>query len=185
MAKIERVIGRRVWDSCGRPAVEAEVWAAGDLSARAIAPSSARVPKDAAQELRDGSKAFEGFGVSKAVASFETEIQSALIGLDVRDQEAIDRRLIALDQGTGSPVWSVQTTDPTKAYSITATPRIARDKVVIGNAGSEYGVRGYITAYDAETGKQIWRFYTVPGDPKKGFESIALEAAAKIWEKVS
>ena len=93
----------------------------------------------------------------------------------------LDGRLIALDQGTGSPVWTVQTTDPTKAYSITATPRIAKDKVVIGNAGSEYGVRGYITAYDAETGKQIWRFYTVPGDPKKGFESKALEAAAKTW----
>jgi PQQ-dependent dehydrogenase (methanol/ethanol family) len=94
---------------------------------------------------------------------------------------ALDGRLIALDQGTGSPVWSVQTTDPTKAYSITAAPRIAKDKVVIGNAGSEYGVRGYITAYDAETGKQVWRFYTVPGDPKKGFESKALEAAAKTW----
>ena len=93
----------------------------------------------------------------------------------------LDGRLIALDQRTGAPVWSVQTTDPTKAYSITAAPRIARDKVVIGNAGSEYGVRGYITAYDAESGKQIWRFYTVPGDPKKGFESKALEAAAKTW----
>ena len=97
MAKIERVIGRRVWDSRGRPAVEAEIWASGDISARAIAPSSARVPQDAAQELRDGGKAFEGFGVSKAVGNFATGIEPALIGLDVRDQEAIDRRLIALD----------------------------------------------------------------------------------------
>src|SRR5713226_4710129 len=94
----------------------------------------------------------------------------------------LDGRLIALDQRSGTPVWSVQTTDPTKAYSITAAPRIARDKVVIGNAGSEYGVRGYITAYDAETGKQAWRFYTVPSDPKKGFESKAMEAAAKTWK---
>jgi len=94
----------------------------------------------------------------------------------------LDGRLIALDQRSGTPVWSVQTTDPTKAYSITAAPRIARDKVVIGNAGSEYGVRGYITAYDAETGKQGWRFYTVPSDPKKGFESKAMDAAAKTWK---
>jgi quinohemoprotein ethanol dehydrogenase len=94
----------------------------------------------------------------------------------------LDGRLIALDQRTGKPVWSVQTTDPTKAYSITAAPRIARDKVIIGNAGSEYGVRGYVTAYDAETGDQRWRFYTVPGDPKDGFESPAMEAAARTWK---
>ena len=94
----------------------------------------------------------------------------------------LDGQLIALDQRTGIPVWSVQTTDPTKAYSITAAPLVVRDMVVIGNAGSEYGVRGYITAYDAETGKQNWRFYTVPGDPAKGFESKALEVAAKTWQ---
>jgi quinohemoprotein ethanol dehydrogenase len=94
----------------------------------------------------------------------------------------LDGRLIALDQLTGIPVWSVQTTDPAKAaYSITAAPLVAGDKVVIGNAGSEYGVRGYITAYDAETGKQVWRFYTVPGDPHHGFESKAMEIAAKTW----
>ena len=59
----------------------------------------------------------------------------------------LDGRLVALDQRSGVPLWSVQTTDPAKAYSITAAPRIARDKVVIGNGGAEYGVRGYITAY--------------------------------------
>jgi PQQ-dependent dehydrogenase (methanol/ethanol family) len=94
----------------------------------------------------------------------------------------LDGRLIALDQHTGTVVWSIQTTDPTKAYSITAAPRIARNKVVIGNAGSEYGVRGYITAYDTETGKQAWRLYTVPGDPKNGYESKAMEIAAKTWQ---
>jgi quinohemoprotein ethanol dehydrogenase len=94
----------------------------------------------------------------------------------------LDGRLIALDQHTGALVWSVQTTDPGKAYSITAAPRIARDKVVIGNSGSEYGVRGYITAYDTETGKQAWRLYTVPGDPKRGYESKAMETAAKTWQ---
>ena len=93
----------------------------------------------------------------------------------------LDGRLVALDQRTGVPVWSVQTTDPHQPYAITSAPRIARDKVIIGNAGSEYGVRGYIGAYDAETGKQVWRFYTVPGDPKNGFESKAMEAAARTW----
>jgi quinohemoprotein ethanol dehydrogenase len=93
----------------------------------------------------------------------------------------LDGRLIALDQRTGTPVWSVQTTDPAKPYSITAAPLVAGDKVVIGNAGSEYGVRGYITAYDVETGEQRWRFYTVPADPKKGFESKAMEIAAETW----
>ena len=93
----------------------------------------------------------------------------------------LDGRLIALDQLTGAPVWNIQTTDPDKAYSITAAPLIAHDKVIIGNAGSEYGVRGYITAYDAETGKQVWRFYTVPGNPDNGFESKAMEIAAKTW----
>jgi quinohemoprotein ethanol dehydrogenase len=92
-----------------------------------------------------------------------------------------DGRLIALDQRTGSEVWSVQTTDTTKAYSITGAPTIARDKVIIGNSGGEYGVRGYITAYHADTGKQLWRFFTVPSDPAKGFESKALEVAAKTW----
>jgi len=74
----------------------------------------------------------------------------------------IDGRLIALDAKTGQPVWSVQTTDTSKPYTITGAPRVVKDKVLIGNGGAEYGVRGYITAYDAATGKQAWRFYTVP-----------------------
>jgi quinohemoprotein ethanol dehydrogenase len=94
----------------------------------------------------------------------------------------LDGRLIALDEHTGMPVWSVPTTDPEKPYSITSAPRIAKGLVVIGNAGSEYGVRGYVSAYDAETGKMAWRTYTVPGDPSKGFESKAMEAAAKTWQ---
>jgi quinohemoprotein ethanol dehydrogenase len=93
----------------------------------------------------------------------------------------LDGRLIAIDAKTGAPVWTVATTDSTKAYSITAAPRIAKGLVIIGNAGNEYGVRGYVTAYDAETGKQAWRTYTVPGDPSQPFESKALESAAKTW----
>ncbi len=93
----------------------------------------------------------------------------------------LDGRLIALDERTGAPLWSVDTTEGGKPYSITSAPRIARGMVVIGNGGSEYGVRGYISAYDAQTGKFAWRSYTVPGDPSRGFESKAMEAAAKTW----
>ena len=93
----------------------------------------------------------------------------------------LDARLIALDKHSGKLVWSVQTSDISKPYSITSAPLIARGMVIIGNGGAEYGVRGYITAYDAETGKMLWRTYTVPGDPSKGFESAALEKAAKTW----
>jgi quinohemoprotein ethanol dehydrogenase len=93
----------------------------------------------------------------------------------------IDGRLIALDAGTGKVVWSVDTIDKTKPYTITSAPRVFNDKVVIGNSGSEYGVRGYMSAYDTESGKLLWRTYTVPGDPSKGFENPAMELAAKTW----
>jgi quinohemoprotein ethanol dehydrogenase len=93
----------------------------------------------------------------------------------------LDGRLIALDARSGTPVWDVVTTDQTKPYAITGAPRIAKGLVLIGNAGSEFGVRGYVSAYDAETGKLVWRTYTVPGDPAHGFESPALESAAKTW----
>ena len=93
----------------------------------------------------------------------------------------LDGRLIALDEHTGIPVWSVSVADQAKPYSITSAPRIAKGMVVIGNAGAEFGVRGYVSAFDAETGKLLWRTYTVPGDPAKGFESKAMESAAKSW----
>jgi quinohemoprotein ethanol dehydrogenase len=93
----------------------------------------------------------------------------------------MDGRLAALDATTGKEVWSVQTTPLDQPYTVTMAPRVAKGKVFIGNAGGEYPVRGFVTAYDTETGKLVWRFYTVPGDPKKGFESKAMEAAAKTW----
>ena len=74
----------------------------------------------------------------------------------------IDGRLVALNAKDGTVAWEVQTTDTSKPYTITGAPRVIKDKVLIGNGGAEYGVRGYITAYDAATGKQVWRFYTVP-----------------------
>ncbi len=95
----------------------------------------------------------------------------------------LDGRLIALDARDGRPVWSVNTFEgePPWPYTITGAPRVFDGKVLIGNGGAELGVRGYVTAYDAQTGGKLWRFYTVPGDPSKGFESKALEMAAKTW----
>jgi PQQ-dependent dehydrogenase (methanol/ethanol family) len=93
----------------------------------------------------------------------------------------IDGRLVALEAATGKPVWDVLTIDPRWPYTITGAPRVVKGNVIIGNGGAEYGVRGYVTAYDAQTGAQAWRFYTVPGDPAKGFESPALERAAATW----
>ena len=94
---------------------------------------------------------------------------------------AYDGRLIALDAKTGKVVWSVQTTDPSRAYTITGAPRIANGKVIIGNAGSEIGVRGYVSAYDAADGRLLWRFFTIPGDPSKPYETEQLRAAAATW----
>ena len=93
----------------------------------------------------------------------------------------LDGRLIALDAASGKLEWEVMTVDTTKPYSITGAPRVVDGKVIIGNGGAEFGVRGYITAYDADNGKEVWRFYTVPGDPSKPFENKAMEDAAKTW----
>jgi PQQ-dependent dehydrogenase (methanol/ethanol family) len=93
----------------------------------------------------------------------------------------LDGRLVALDAATGAKVWEVMTVDPGGRYTITGAPRVVKDKVLIGNAGAEVGVRGYVTAYDAATGRQVWRFYSVPGDPSKPFEQPELEMAAKTW----
>ena len=98
---------------------------------------------------------------------------------------ALDGRLIALDAATGAEVWSVQTTDTAKPYTITGAPRIIRGKVLIGNGGAEYGVRGYLSAYDAESGDLVWRFYTAPnpdGQPDgAASDKIMAEKAAGTW----
>jgi quinohemoprotein ethanol dehydrogenase len=94
----------------------------------------------------------------------------------------LDGRLQALDAGTGRVIWSVLTVDPAKPYSITMAPRIVKGKVIIGNGGAEFGVRGYVSAYDAESGEQVWRFYTVPGDPALPYEQPELAWAAKTWD---
>ncbi|OYU71381.1 MAG: PQQ-dependent dehydrogenase, methanol/ethanol family [Alphaproteobacteria bacterium PA2] len=107
----------------------------------------------------DGSKAFDACCdvVNRGVAVWKGKVYVGVL----------DGRLIALDAATGKQAWSVQTTDTTKPYTITGAPRIIKGKVLIGNGGAEYGVRGYVTAYDAETGKKAWRFYTAPNPEGK------------------
>ncbi len=92
-----------------------------------------------------------------------------------------DGRLIALDAKTGQVIWSVLTVDHDKPYTVTGAPRVAKGRILIGNAGGEFGIRGYLSAYDARSGKLDWRFYTVPGNPANGFEQPILAKAAQTW----
>lgn len=93
-----------------------------------------------------------------------------------------DGRLIAVDAETGEAEWSVLTTEPGDNRYITGAPRVFNDTVIIGHGGADFGhVRGYVTAYDTETGEQRWRWHTVPGNPADGFENAAMEMAAETW----
>ena len=93
----------------------------------------------------------------------------------------LDGRLISLDKDTGNENWSILTIDKSWPYTITGAPRIVKGNVIIGNGGGEFGVRGYVTAYDVDSGDELWRFYTVPGNPNEPFESPEMEIAAKTW----
>jgi quinohemoprotein ethanol dehydrogenase len=112
-----------------------------------------------------------GFGASRGVAYSNGRIFSA----------AQDGRLFALDARTGAMLWSAETTDPKDGRTITGAPRVFNDKVIIGQGGADFGMRGYVTAYDQATGKQDWRFYVVPGSPEQNKGDPAMEAAAKTW----
>ncbi|HTV51054.1 MAG TPA: PQQ-dependent dehydrogenase, methanol/ethanol family [Steroidobacteraceae bacterium] len=91
--------------------------------------------------------------------------------------------LYALDAKDGSIRWQTDTfVDHARAYSITGAPQIAGNLVVIGNGGAEFDSRGYVSAYELDTGKLVWRFYTVPGDPAKPYENPALRIAARTWD---
>jgi quinohemoprotein ethanol dehydrogenase len=93
----------------------------------------------------------------------------------------LDGRLIALDAKTGRLVWSVETVTAESRQTITGAPRAFKGKIVIGSGGGDRDARGYVTAYDAETGQQIWRFYTVPGEPAKDGDDPVMKMAAKSW----
>jgi len=95
---------------------------------------------------------------------------------------AVDGRLFALDADTGKPVWEARVAYPQDHYTVTMAPRIAKGKVVIGASGGDRPTRGFFAAYDAMTGRPAWRFYTVPGDPSKPFESAAMKKAAATWD---
>ena len=114
-----------------------------------------------------------GSPLNRGVAAYKGRIYFA----------TFDARLIALDQATGEKVWEVDTTArPTNnPYTVTGAPRVVHGKVFIGQSSSEFGLRGHLSAYDADTGELAWRFFTVPGDPSKPFEHPELEEAAKTW----
>jgi quinohemoprotein ethanol dehydrogenase len=93
----------------------------------------------------------------------------------------LDSRLVALDARTGRPIWTTQVASRADDYSITSAPRVIRGRVITGTSGSEFGVRGFVAAYDVETGGEVWRFWTVPGDPSLPFENEAMKKAAATW----
>jgi quinohemoprotein ethanol dehydrogenase len=94
----------------------------------------------------------------------------------------IDGRLVGLDAKTGEKIWETMTIDPRRSYYITGAPKVFKGKVIIGNGGTEQeAARGYVTAYNADTGEQEWRFWVVPGNPADGFENAAMEMAAETW----
>ena len=97
---------------------------------------------------------------------------------------ALDAQLYALDAKSGKVIWKADTVDdPQRGINSTGAPEVAGDVVVIGNGGAEYDVRGYVSAYDLETGELAWRFHTVPRDPKLGKQDHPdLEAAVKTWD---
>lgn len=130
-------------------------------------------PKSRELMVASGRRMTTNWGTSRGVAYWKGRI---FVG-------AVDGRLIALSAESGRQLWSTPTLDPNTPLSISGAPLIANDKVLIGNAGGDWGppARGYVTAYDARTGKQRWRFYTVPGNPADGYQNEAMKMAASTW----
>jgi len=97
----------------------------------------------------------------------------------------IDAHLIALDAKNGRPIWNVQVAKAAAGYAMTHAPLVIKDKVIVGTAGGEYGIRGFIAAYDARTGKELWRFYTIPGPGEPGHETWSgdswMHGGASVW----
>lgn len=108
----------------------------------------------------------------------------AILG-DLLYMGTIDGKLIAVDARTGKPVWSVAVAKPESGYSLTLAPLIVKDKVIVGVAGGEYGIRGYLAAYHAVTGEEVWKFHTVPGPQEPGNETWAGDSwktgGGSIW----
>ena len=83
----------------------------------------------------------------------------------------LDAHVVALDAKTGRVRWDVAAADADKGYSFTGAPLAVKDKIIVGVAGGEYGIRGFLDAYDAESGQRVWRFYTIPGEGERGVET--------------
>jgi alcohol dehydrogenase (cytochrome c) len=101
----------------------------------------------------------------------------AILG-DTLFMGTLDAHLVALDAKNGKPLWNVLVADDKLAYSITLAPLVVKDKVIVGVGGAEYGIRGFVAAYDPKNGKELWRFYTIPGKGEPGSESWSGQA----WE---
>ena len=112
-----------------------------------------------------------GFGANRGAAYAAGKIFFA----------ALDGRLLALDAKTGKMIWSTETTDPKGGQTVTGAPRVFNGKVIIGNAGADSNQRGFVTAYDQKTGKQLWRFYMTPASPDQNKGDPIMEMAAKTW----
>ncbi len=109
--------------------------------------------------------------VNRGIAAYEGKIYLG----------TLDGNIVAINAQTGEEEWRKLTVDPDKSYTITSAPRIIKGMVVIGNSGAEKSARGYLGAYDADTGEDLWRVYTVPGNPELGFETPQMEMAAATW----
>jgi quinohemoprotein ethanol dehydrogenase len=109
--------------------------------------------------------------VNRGIAAYEGKIYLG----------TLDGYVVAINADTGEEEWRKLTVDPSGPYTITSAPRIIKEQVVIGNSGAEKSARGYLGAYDAETGEDRWRVYTVPGNPELGFETSQMEMAASTW----
>ncbi|HXD18307.1 MAG TPA: PQQ-dependent dehydrogenase, methanol/ethanol family [Vicinamibacterales bacterium] len=108
----------------------------------------------------------------------------AILG-DTLFMGTLDAHLVAIDAKNGKPLWNVQVADDKLAYSVTVSPLVVKDKVIIGVGGAEYGIRGFVAAHDAKTGRELWRFYTIPGKGEPGIETWSGDAhehgGGSIW----
>jgi len=98
----------------------------------------------------------------------------------------LDARLIAIDAKSGKPLWNTKVADYNAGYTMTLAPLVVKDKVLVGVAGGEYGIRGFVAAYDAKSGKEAWRFYTIPGPGEPGHDTWPADdswahGGAPIW----
>jgi len=161
------------------------------LVADGVAYESGALGKVWAHDLKSGKLLWEydagvKFGTEGTMVSFYGSRHNR--GLALLDDKVFvatgDCRLVAIDRTRGTKTWDTAACDKNGYYTITGAPRVGGGKEFIGNASMDSaGSRGYVSAFEAGTGRELWRFYTIPGDPSKGFENEAMARAAKTWGK--